>query len=291
MSKGAKRFLYKFGSLLILVITVFLVAYFISVDKEQRNREIEKSITEYMNSNYLVEDLPDYSPLYGLLMFNFTDPSLINTATLIHANFFYYSLMSNSSIDKIYKDRFGVTRAEYESTTAFVADPTMNCYYNQIVLRDPSFKCNTICKKSTSEIMQNIKDQLGWDSVLPSDAAIYCEGMVMFYNGDNIYVDLNNVRTVFKEITGSELAFDNSVTSKEEYRYGAYILNDNLRLSDYIVGIKNVDVISANGDDIEAYYTGIMLSGGQINGQFKLKKNNRGYYIKENKVETAYYIK
>ena len=52
MSKGAKRFLYKFGSLLILVITVFLVAYFISVDKEQRNREIEKSITEYMNSNY-----------------------------------------------------------------------------------------------------------------------------------------------------------------------------------------------------------------------------------------------
>ncbi len=71
----------------------------------------------------------------------------------------------------------------------------------------------------------------------------------------------------------------------------ASIINENNRLSDYIVGIKNVDVISVNGDEIEAYYTGIMLSGGQINGQFKLKKNNRGYYIRENKVETAYYIK
>ena len=267
MSKGAKRFLYKFGSLLILVITVFLVAYFITVDKEQQDKEIEKSITEYMNSNYLVEDLPDYSPLYGLLMFNFTDPSLINTATLIHANFFYYSLMSNSSIDKIYKDRFGITRAEYESTTAFVADPTMNCYYNQIVLKDPSFKCSTICKKSTSEIMQNIKDQLGWDSVLPSDAAVYCEGMVMFYNGENVYIDLNNVRTVFKEITGYELAFDNSVTSKDEYKYGAYILNENARLSDYIICIKDKDIININGNEKEAYYTKIMLSGGKINVQ------------------------
>ena len=291
MSKGAKRFLYKFGSLVILVVTVFLVAYFISVDKEQQDKEIEKSITEYMNNNYLVEDMPDYSPLYGLLMFNFTDPSRINTTTLIHANFFYYSIMNNSSVDKIYKERFGMTRSEYESTTAFVADPTMNCYYNQIILKDSSFKCNNICKKSTAEIMQNIKEQLGWDSVLPSDAAIYCEGMVMFYNGENIYVDLNNVRTVFKEMTGYDLAFDNAVTSKDEYKYGAFILNDTLRLSDYIVGIRDVDVISANEDEIEAYYTGIMLSGGKINGQFKLKKNNRGYYIRENKVETAYYIK
>ena len=290
MSKGAKRFLYRFGSLVILVVTVFLVAYFTSVDKEQQDREIEKSITEYMNSNYLVEDMPDYSPLYGLLMFNFTDPSRINTATLIHANFFYYSIMNSGSVDKIYKDKFGVTRGEYESTTAFVADPTMNCYYNQIVLKDSSFKCNTICKKSTSEIMADIKEKLGWDSVLPSDAAIYCEGMVMFYNGENIFVDLNKVKNTFKEITGYDLAFDNAVTSKEEYKYGAYILNENLRLSDYIIGIKNVDVVSATDDEVLAYYTAIMYSGGQINGQFKLQKNNRGYYVKENKVETAYYI-
>ena len=46
MSKGAKRFLYRFGSLVILVVTVFLVAYFTSVDKEQQDKIVSKIVED-----------------------------------------------------------------------------------------------------------------------------------------------------------------------------------------------------------------------------------------------------
>ena len=125
-----------------VVISIISFSIYAYITIHKSNLESERiDLLTYLNNTYKNEVLPSRSPIYGLLNYNFDeiDPSKISTKVLNYTNMFYNSELNSTGVDKIYKDKTGKTKSEYESQSNYVYMKEANCYYHQNVLKDKTY--------------------------------------------------------------------------------------------------------------------------------------------------------
>lgn len=271
----------------ILIIICVCVVVILGIYAVINLYDKKKNAYKYEIIDYLTKENLDVK--YGLLSYNFTSVSTINTSALINTHFMEKSLLNNEGINNIYLSKYGVTKENYINASNYVSNPMQNCYYYQNTLNNASYNCDSVCSMSTSQIMNEIKNKLGWDNILPEDAKTYCiKKPVYLLEGNGYFVNLNELKNLYTTITNKELTFDNVITSNEYYKYGTYLSKNISTLVNYIKSIETIDELSINSNTYKASYTAIDNKDNEIKGIVTLEKINDKYFIVANEINLGY---
>ena len=274
---------------LLIVVCIGLGVYSYIKANNQVIEDEKNSIISYLSETYK-DEVYNASPLLGLLNFNFDNTSsTISIEKLVTSKLMSNSKMNDEGIDSIYRSKFGVTKSEYENKSNYMANPNGNCYYYQNVLKKSGYNCSSICSLNDTKITQEIINKLKWDNVTLEDTKNYCIKNAVYPIEDNGYfVNVSDLKTLYKNITNTDLSLNSDITSSNYYAYGAYLVTVSNRLEDYIKEITSINELSIKNNTYIADYTAITLAEKEIKGTVTLEKENDKYYIVANKIETKY---
>lgn len=279
--------------ILIIIMTLILICVmvysFITIKKEE-NKEISKEIKIYLNDTYKNEKVKSKSPIYGLLNYNFEDLNTISTDQLIYTNFMSSSQMDETEIDSIYNGEFGINKSIYMESNKFISNPNTNCYFHQNILKK-EIDCKNICSKNAQEMIKVIKEKLEWTNILPEDLKIFCIENPQFSLEENGYfVDIIDMKNIYKEITNKELVFDQKITNNKYFKYEGYLETQSLRLEDNIQEIININSVSQKSNQYSVEYEAKTDASKILKGNVILEKDKNKYYIISNKIDTNNYL-
>ena len=274
--------------ILVFVIIFSLLIFFIGKFNNKEKDVLREDIFVFLNETYKNENVPSKSVIYGLLNFNFDSLEFIGTDDLIYSNMMSNSIMNETGVDSIYMGEFNMSKNSYFSNLRYVSNPNMNCYYYQNVLKEKGYNCDSVCSKNESFIMSEMMNKLGFINVLPDDAKIYCKKNALYpIEYDGYFVNLTDMKNLYKKITNIDLKFDDEITSNKYYKYDAYLESDLLRLDDNINYISEIiDLNKKNGNYVVSY-NAITDSGKKLNGEVVLGKNE-SYYLISNKIDSGF---
>lgn len=274
----------------VVVVTAVLIYAAIKINKESKI-VMQEEIQEYLNESYKNENVSSKSPLLGLLNYNFDELNSLSTDMLIYTNMMSSSEMNDIGIDNIYKSEYGLTKKMYIGSSKYLSNPYTNCYYYQNVLKQSGFNCDSVCSKNDSTIRQSIMNKLQWPNVLPEDIDNYCVKNALFpIEAEGYFVNIADMKELFKSLTNKELTFDSKITSNKYYKYGAYLETESLRLTDNIKEISKVTSVKKKGDKYIAEYDALTDQNNTLNGKVTLLKENEKYYIISNEINSSNYI-
>lgn len=274
-----------------VIISFIFGIYFYSRLKTETTEYNKEEIYDYLNNSYKNEVAPSYSPLYGLLNYSFNAiPSTMSIEALSTTRLFYSSQMNSSDVDNIYKGLFKMSKSEYLSNSRFVSSPVMNCYYYQNTL-SKKINCDSICSKSTSELINHMRTTYGYVNVLPDDTKKYClKNAIYPIEGDGYFVNLNTLKILFKNITGKELVYNSEIVNNKYVNYNAYLNTNSKILSDYIKEIKSINSVEERNGYLVASYTAITDNNKTLNGVVTLGVLLDTYYVVSNSINSGYYL-
>lgn len=289
MNKDTKQLITKIsiGALVVLVVGVFIYAW--TVISKESQLILQDEIKTFLNESYKNENVSSKSPLLGMLNYNFDNIETMSTDMLIYTNIMSSSEMNDIGIDNIYKGKFGLTKSMYIQSDRYLSNPNTNCYYYQDVLKKSGFNCASVCSKSDSAIRQSIMDNLQWPNVLPEDIDNYCVKNALYpIEVGGYFVNLSDVRTLFKSLTNKELTFDSKITSNKYYDYDAYLEEESLRLEDNIKEVTEVTSVKEKSNKIIAEYTALTDGNNTLEGKVTLGTDTGTYYLISNEINTSY---
>ena len=278
----------------IIIVFVFIVVgivigfSLIKINKEEKVG-IKDEILVFFNDKYKNDGLASKSPLYGLLNFNFSSLDNISTDDLIYSNMFSNSIMNDAGIDNIYMGEYNMSKSSYYSNVRFVSNPSMNCYYYQDVLKEKGYNCDTVCSKGQSYVMNEMMSKLGFINVLPEDMDVYCKKNPLYpIESVGYFVNLTDMKNLYKEITNVDLVFDDKVSSNKYYKYDAYLEDELLRLDDNINFVSEIINLEKKNGKYVVEYKAKTDSGKVLNGVVSLIKEGENYYLFSNKIDSGY---
>ena len=278
--------------ILVFVVIFSLLIFFIGKFNNKEKDVLREDIFVFLNETYKNDNVPSKSVIYGLLNFNFDSLEFIDTDDLIYSNMMSNSIMNETGVDSIYMGEFNMSKNGYFSNNRYVDNPNMNCYYYQNVLNKKGFNCDTVCTKDTSYIMNEMMDKLEFINVLPDDAKTYCVKNALYpieLNG--YFVNLTDMKNLYKKITNIDLKFDDEITSNKYYKYDAYLENKLLRLDDNINYISEINSLDKKNNNYVVSYKATTDSGKILNGVLTLGKIDDNYYLVSNEVDSGYDLK
>lgn len=274
-----------------VIVIVGILVYAFGVINKQKDLEMVDEVYTYLNESFKNNNVASKSPLLGLLNYNFTDAGNISTDKLIYTNMMSSSEMNQIGIDSIYKGKYGLTKSQYIQSSRYVSNPQTNCYYYQNELKNSNFKCDSICAKSDTYIRIDITNLLQWPNILPDDIDTFCVKNPLFpIESQGYFVNLTDVKDLYKRITNKDITFDSKITSNKYYEYDAYLETESLRLEDNIKQIKEVRSVKVNGDNYVADYIALTDGGKEKEGTVTLKFENETYHIISNKIDNDNYL-
>ena len=269
------------------VVLVILFLYASSAINKQENIIYQDEIKAYLNETYKNENQASKSPLLGMLNFNFKNIENMSTEELIYTNLMSSSEMNEIGINNIYQQEFNMTKSEYIKSPRYLSNPYTNCYYYQNTLKKSGFNCDSVCSKSDKEITNSIIKNLEWSNVLPKDIDNYCVKNAIYpIESKGYFVNLTNVKELFRGLTNKELTFESKVTNNKYYKYDSYLEEESLRLEDNIKEITNVTEVKISGDKYIAEYMAKTEKNKTLTGKVTLEKNENTYYIVSNEINT-----
>lgn len=278
---------------IVLVIVFVIVFVFIGFSiikiKKEEMIGIKEEILVFLNETYKNDSLASKSSVYGLLNFNFDSLESISTDDLIYSNIMANSIMNDTGIDSIYNGEYNMNKSSYYSSSRYIENPNTNCYYYQDVLKEKGYNCDSVCSKSQSSIMSEMSNKLGFINILPEDVNIYCKKNALYpIDSDGYFVNLSDMKNLYKEITNVELVFDDKITSNKYYKYDAYLESELLRLEDNINYVSEISDLDKKNGNYVLSYKASTDSGKELNGNLEIGKNDNGYYIVSNKIDSGY---
>ena len=270
-----------------ICIGVFLVFFISKLSHEEKNG-LEEDILRYLNETYKVDGVSSKSPIYGLLNYNFDNLDSILTDDLIYTNMMSYSLMNDDGIDSIYMGEYNMNRSSYLSSSRYVDNPYMNCYFYQNVLNEKGYNCDSVCSKSESTIMSEMMKKLEFINVLPEDVEIYCKKNALYpIDSNGYFVNLTDLKNLYKSITNKELKFDDKVINNKYYKYDAYLESELLRLDDNINKVSEVSDLKKSKENYVVSYKALTDSKKELNGVLTLGISENGYYLISNNIDSG----
>ena len=292
MENKSKNLLIK--SILIISAVIFLVIiiyFYISFKKTKEETNRERVFT-YLTTTYKNDTLSSKSPLLGLLNYNFEEvPNTLSIDALIKSNLMASSKMNEIGVDNIYNDICGMSKNEYMNKSNYLLNGNTNCYYRKNVLNE-NINCDNICSMSTSDIMVQINKILQWDNVLPEDTKKFCiKNAIYPIEGNGYFVSLNDMKSVFKNLTNKELILNSEIVNNKYYSYNAYLVTSISRLDDNIKNIISIDNIKNKGNIYIAEYTALTDKLKELKGEITLSEENNKFYIISNTIDTNYSLK
>ena len=292
MENKSKNLLIK--SILIISAVIFLVIiiyFYISFKKTKEETNRERVFT-YLTTTYKNDTLSSKSPLLGLLNYNFEEvPNTLSIDALIKSNLMASSKMNEIGVDNIYNDIYGMSKDEYMNKSNYLLNGNTNCYYRKNVLNE-NINCDNICSMSTSDIMVQINKILQWDNVLPEDTKKFCiKNAIYPIEGNGYFVSLNDMKSVFKNLTNKELILNSEIVNNKYYSYNAYLVTSISRLDDNIKNIISIDNIKNKGNIYIAEYTALTDKLKELKGEITLSEENNKFYIISNTIDTNYSLK
>lgn len=268
----------------VIIIGISLYAY--GVISNQKDLELVDEMYTYLNEAYKNDNVASKSPLLGLLNFNFDDAGNISTEKLIYTNIMSSSEMNDIGINSIYNGEFGLTKSEYIQSSRYVSNPQTNCYYYQNELKQSGFNCNSICSKSDASIRNSITQLLQWPNVLPDDIDTFCVKNPLYpIESEGYFVNLTEVRDLYKRLTNKNITFDSKITSNKYYKYDAYLETESLRLDDNIQKIKEVRNVKVKGNKYIVEYVALTEERKEMAGTVTLMLENEAYYVVSNEID------
>ena len=277
-------------ALILIIVVIFgLFIFFIGKFKNNEKDGLSEEILVFLNETYKNDSVSSKSVIYGLLNFNFNSLESISTDSLIYSNMMSNSIMNETGIDSIYMGEFNISKNDYFSSNRYVDNPNMNCYYYQNNLNKKSFNCDSVCSKDLSFIMNDMMDKLDFINVLPEDAKTYCIKNALYpieLNG--YFVNLTDMKNLYKEITNIDLVFDKDISSNKYYKYDAYLENKLLRLDDNINYISEINSLDKKNNNYVVSYKATTDSGKVLNGILTLGKNEYNYYLISNEIDSGF---
>lgn len=274
-----------------VLIIVAILIYAFGVINKQKDLEMVDEMYIYLNESFKNENVASKSPLLGLLNFNFDDAGSISTDKLIYTNMMSSSEMNDIGINSIYKGKYGLTKSEYIQSSRYVSNPQTNCYYYQNDLKNSQFKCDSICSKSDASIRTEITRLLQWPNILPDDIDTFCVKNPLYpIESQGYFVNLTDVKDLYKRITNKDITFDSKITSNKYYEYDAYLETESLRLEDNIKQIKEVRSVKAKGDNYVVEYVALTDAGKEKEGFVTLMFENENYYVVSNEIDNDNYL-
>lgn len=274
-------------SSIVLVIVLGVIVYLLLNLNNKIKESIETNTLDYLTTKYVSEDYDlSYSPLIGLLNYNFDAIDSFSVLDLEYTNFFFHSIMSDNDVNNLYKSVLGKSKSEMDN---IYIESISNCYYNQKKL-NVSLNCDLICSKSESEIMEVMRNKLNWISVGSEDVTNFCLKNISYDENSIVnktIIDVNKLKSVFKNVTGKELDVPSVIINDSLYKYNAYAVTNIKRLNEYIVNIESVKYKSRIGKKYTLKYVAKTNMNREINGVMVLQDNDDNYIILSNSLETV----
>lgn len=274
---------------IVLVIVLSLIIYFLVKLNNKVEKSIETDTLNYLTTSYVSSEYDlSYSPLIGLLNYNFDeiDSNQFSVLDLGYTNFFFHSIMSENDLDSLYRNVLGKSKNEvYDSYDKSV----LNCYYNE-KKQNISLNCDIICSKSENEIMSVMREKLNWISVSGDDVNNFCLKNVNYTDNELVgktVIDVNKLKYIFKKVTGKDLVVPSSVMSDKLYKYNAYVIGSIKRLNEYIVDIDSVECQRRIGKKYTLKYVAKTNMNRDINGVMVLQDSGEDYIVLSNSLETV----
>lgn len=274
-------------SSIVLVIVLGVIVYLLLNLNNKIKESIETNTLDYLTTKYVSEDYDlSYSPLIGLLNYNFDAIDSFSVLDLEYTNFFFHSIMSDNDVNNLYKSVLGKSKSEMDN---IYIESISNCYYNQ-KKSNVSLNCDLICSKSESEIMEEMRNKLNWISVGSEDVTNFCLKNISYDENSIVnktIIDVNKLKSVFKNVTGKELDVPSVIINDSLYKYNAYAVTNIKRLNEYIVNIESVKYKSRIGKKYTLKYVAKTNMNREINGVMVLQDNDDNYIILSNSLETV----
>lgn len=271
-----------------IIIAVFLVALIVLTVRiiiivNKNEKEVEKtSIMKFLNETYNNENLPGYSPVYGLLNYTFSSlGSNVTMDVLNNSHMIHYSELNSIGVDNIYKSKYGMTKSQYMLSSNYVSAPVSNCYYHQNVLNESGYDCDSICSSGNTNIMNFLNKKLSYVNIGEDEINAFCKRNALYpiETNNKIFIDVYALKNIYKELTGGEFNYTSAVTSSEYYNMGAYLIELKSGFNENIIDIKSIEIDSISGNEIKVSYVATTDNGRDINGNLVLSKLDEHKYI------------
>lgn len=274
---------------IILAIILFLVIYFLVNLNNKIKESIETDTFNYLTTSYVSDEYNlSYSPLIGLLNYNFDEISSnqFSILDLGYTNFLFHSIMNEDDLNSLYKSVLGKSKNEiYDSYDKSV----LNCYYNE-KKQGISLNCDVVCSKSENEIMSVMRNKLNWISISSEDVNDFCLKNINYVDNDLVgktIIDINKLKSIFKEVTNKDLSIPSGIVNDELYKYNAYAISSIKRMDEYIIDIDSIEYKSRIGKKYTLKYVAKTNMNRDINGVVVLQNNGDKYFILSNLLETT----
>lgn len=289
MKKQTRDLLIKI--ILIVAIVCGLGISIYSYIKLEKTKEetYKENIFTYLTTTYKNKILSSASPLLGLLNYNFDTTNItLSVEALINTNLMSSSKLNDIGVDNIYNSIYGMNRKDYISKSNYLSNGNNNCYYQKDVLKK-NLNCDNICSMTKYQIMLKMGELLQWSNVLPSDAEKFCIKNALYpIEADGYFVNLNDMKTIYKNITNTDLNFNSTIINNKYYKYNSYLVTSKSRLDDNIKEILSVDSVDQKEGIYTAEYTALTEKGKELKGTIKLQENEKSYYVISNTINTGY---
>lgn len=288
MNKDNSKKIISIVLVLVFICVGVLLVFFITKLGREEKKGLKEDILKYLNETYKVEGVSSKSPIYGLLNYNFDSLDSIGTDDLIYTNMMSYSLMNDDGIDSIYMGEYSMNKSSYLASNRYVDNPNMNCYFYQNVLNEKGYNCDSVCSKSESAIMSEMMKKLEFINVLPEDVKIYCKKNALYpIDSNGYFVNLTDLKNLYKSITNKELKFDDKVINNKYYKYDAYLESELLRLEDNINKVSEVNSLKKSNDNYVVSYKALTDSKKELKGVLTLGYSENGYYLISNNIDSG----
>lgn len=288
MNKDNSKKIISIVLIFVFICVGVLLVFFITKLGREEKKGLEEDILKYLNETYKVEGVSSKSPIYGLLNYNFDSLDSIGTDDLIYSNMMSYSLMNDDGIDSIYMGEYNMNKSSYLASNRYVDNPNMNCYYYQNVLNEKGYNCDSVCSKSESAIMSEMMKKLEFINVLPEDVKIYCKKNALYpIDSNGYFVNLTDLKNLYKSITNKELKFDDKVINNKYYKYDAYLESELLRLEDNINKVSEVNSLKKSNDNYIVSYKALTDSKKELKGVLTLGYSENRYYLISNNIDSG----
>lgn len=270
------------------LLFIGMMIYFYIEYSQTKDKTYKENIYSYLNNKYNNEYDKTKSPILGLLNYNFNEISTtLSIDSLIYTNLMSNSIMNDIGVNNIYKSLYGVTKDEYTKRSNYLLTPELNCYYQKDKLNQ-NINCDNICSKDTKDILLNMNSIFKWDNLLPEDATKFCIKNVIYpVEEGGYFVNLSDMKTLYKNITNKELTLNSTITSNKYYQYNSYLCKNSNRLDDYMKEITSIDSVKKDGEYLVVSYQAISNKNKDLSGIVTLSEDNDKYYIVSNRINTT----